>query len=109
MADSKDTVSCICCGKEEPAITSRVPFGGAMGDEIASGIGMYCWRAWMEQQLKIINEYRLNLGDARSTVLLKQACRQFLKLDGDEQAAVPETGPDKARELGNLPEQEQQD
>ena len=85
-------------------ITSHVPFGGEMRAEISAGVGMYCWRAWMEQQLKIVNEYRLNLGDSRSTELLSKACRQFLKLDGEEQAEVPETGPDKARELGNLPE-----
>jgi Fe-S cluster biosynthesis and repair protein YggX len=104
MADSQDMVSCVCCGKDEPIITSHVPFGGEMRAEIQSGVGMYCWRAWMEQQLKIINEYRLNLGDSRSSELLKKACRQFLKLDGDEQVEMPETGPDKARELGNLPE-----
>ena len=94
-------VTCATCGNTEPAIVVRVPFAEPTRGDILARVGGPCWLTWLEAQLKIINEYRLNLGDPSARALLDQACRQFLKLDGDE-GETPETGPDKARELGNL-------
>ncbi len=96
-----ENVTCACCGREEPSISGRVPFGQPTRGEVQARVGARCWQVWLETQLKIINEYRLNLAEPASREMLDQACRQFLKLDegADE---VLETGPDKARELGNL-------
>ncbi len=95
-----ENVTCACCGQQEEPISARIPFGEPTRGEIKARVGSGCWGVWLETQLKIINEYRLNLGDPASGELLDQACRQFLKLD--EGAEVLETGPEKARELGNL-------
>lgn len=100
---SEATVICHVSGKEEPAISARIPFREPLKSEVQEKIGAFTWRQWMDQQLKIINEYRLNLGDPSSRDVLERAARQFLQLDGGEGGAVPETGVDKAKELGNLP------
>lgn len=101
---SQTTVKCVTCGQDEPAITARIPFPPAVRQDIAARVGGGCWQTWLDQQLRIINEYRLNLGDPASHELLRQACYHFLKLEDAETAELPETGPDKARELGNLSE-----
>jgi|ETNmetMinimDraft_26_1059896.scaffolds.fasta_scaffold108572_2 Fe-S cluster biosynthesis and repair protein YggX len=96
-----ENVTCACCGQQEPPVGVRVPFGEPTRGEILARVGAPCWRTWLDTQLMIINEYRLNLSDPASREMLDQAARQFLKLDGGA-AEVLETGPDKARELGNL-------
>lgn len=96
-----ENVTCACCGKAEAAITGRVPFAEPTRSELLSRVGAACWQSWLEAQLKIINEYRLNLAESSSRELLDQACRQFCKLDEEDGESLL-TGPDKARELGNL-------
>ncbi len=96
------TVHCVTCGQDEPPITLRVPFRDPLKAEILANVGAGCWRNWLDQQLKIINEYRLNLADDSARALLERAAREVLHLGGGDQEAVLATGPEKARELGNL-------
>ena len=96
------TVTCVTCKKEAPAITGRIPFPGDLKAEIQGSVCASCWSGWMAQQLKIINEYRLNLAEKRSHELLETQVRQFLHLSGAADVADAAVGPDKARELGNL-------
>ena len=100
---SKDTVVCHVSGKEEPRISGRIPFRDPLKSEVVEKIGSYTWKLWLDQQLKIINEYRLNLGDPSSHDVLEKGARQFLHLDGGDGSAAPVTGIEKAKELGNLP------
>ena len=100
---SDKTIVCHSSGKEEPSISGRIPFREPLRSLVQDKIGAYTWTLWLDQQLKIINEYRLNLGDPSSRDTLENAARQFLKLDGGDGASVPLTGVDKAKELGNLP------
>lgn len=100
-----ERVQCVTCGKFEAKIAARVAFREPLRGEIFANVCAPCWSDWMAQQLKIINEYRLNLAEDSSRVLLERAARDALKLGGgDAAAAAPVTGPEKARELGNLPE-----
>lgn len=101
---NETTVKCATCGNDEPTITARVPFPKAVREDLIARVGGGCWQTWLDQQLRIINEYRLNLGDPASHELLRQACYTFLKLEEAEEAQLPATGPDKARELGNISE-----
>lgn len=98
---SVDPVHCRRCGASEPAISGRVPFRDPLRSEIVAGIGQRCWSEWQAQQLRILNEYRLNLAEERSRAVLESAARSFLHLGGDENPG-PATGPEKAKELGNL-------
>ena len=94
------TVDCVVTGRTEPAISGRVPFREPLRSEVIANVGATAWAQWLEQQVKIINEYRLNLADVRSRDILEEQARLFFKLGANGEAA--EVGPDKARELGNL-------
>jgi Fe-S cluster biosynthesis and repair protein YggX len=98
-------VHCVTCGREEATIAGRVPFPEPLRGEILANVGAPCWQEWLATQLKIINEYRLNLAEERSRELLAKAARETLKL-GEGGGVDLVTGPAKARELGNLPEGE---
>lgn len=100
---SDNTVTCHTSGKNEPRISARIPFREPLKSEVQDKIGSFTWQLWMDQQLKIINEYRLNLGDPASRDIIENAAREFFKLGG-EGGQLLETGADKARELGNLPD-----
>jgi Fe-S cluster biosynthesis and repair protein YggX len=72
-------VQCVKCGKEKPAIT--VPaYGGKLGEEIKTKICNDCWKEWMEQSVKVINELRLNMAEADHRKQLTNFMREFLKL-----------------------------
>ena len=96
------TVTCVLSGREEAAISKRVPFREPLRAEVLASVGAPAWERWLEQQVKIINEYRLNLADPRSRDILEEQARIFLGLGGASDGARAEVGPDKARELGNL-------
>jgi Fe-S cluster biosynthesis and repair protein YggX len=96
------TLRCTTCQTDGPPITGRIPFREPLKGTIQQRVCATCWAGWRDQQLKIINEYRLNLGDDSARALLEQAVGDFLRLSGDGDASVPVTGPEKARELGNL-------
>ena len=80
-----------------PAIDGHIPFDTPLRDQVRETICGRCWRAWLEVQIKVINEFALNLGDARSHAIIEAHARDFLGLsDGSE------TGMDFAR-LGEKP------
>ncbi len=99
---SNPTVTCVTCKQEGPAITGRIPFRGDLKAEIQGSVCAPCWSNWMAQQLKIINEYRLNLAEKRAHEVLEAQVKQFLHLSGAADVDDAAVGPDKARELGNL-------
>jgi Fe-S cluster biosynthesis and repair protein YggX len=72
-------VQCVKCGKEKAAIA--VPaYGGKLGEEIKAKICNDCWKEWMEQSVKVINELRLNMAEADHRKQLTNFMREFLNL-----------------------------
>lgn len=57
------------------------PFPGSLGLEITRAIDQQAWQQWLEMQIKIINENRLNLSEATDRQLLLQQLRQFLQTE----------------------------
>jgi len=72
-------VKCAKCGKEKPGIASPA-YGGKIGDELKAKICNDCWKEWMEQSVKVINELRLNLSNADHRKQLTNYMREFLNL-----------------------------
>jgi len=66
---------------------AKPPFGGALGKTIAESVCNDCWKSWVGEQTKIINEMRLSLGDPRAREILDRQMRLFLKLDEPGQPA----------------------
>lgn len=78
-------------------IASRIPFRGDLRQQVEENVCAVCWAAWLEMQIKVINELALNLGDARSHDLIEAHARDFLGLSGE-----PTTGTDFSK-IGEKP------
>lgn len=62
-------------GLDEP------PFFGKVGKEIFDNVSKEAWAEWEDLQLKILNEYRLDLADKEHRKVLTQQMRLFFGLD----------------------------
>ena len=88
-----ETVTCARCGEEKPSLPAP-PWPGEGGQEIHEKVCVDCWREWQAMQLRVINELRLNLGDAGDAATLDAHMRVFLGL------ADPSTLPEGMRGFG---------
>ena len=78
------TVFCSRLKQELPAITSRVTFVGAFADDIRRKVSQKAWQEWLDMQIKVINEYRLHLGEASHRQFLQDTAARFFCLDGGD-------------------------
>ena len=86
-----DEVFCIRHEENEPAITSHIPFRGELKDQVLANVCQQAWEEWLEEQVKIINEMALNLGDPRSHDIIEEKAREFFGFADKEYEAIPET------------------
>jgi len=73
------TMTCRRCTLARESL-EKAPFRGALGQKIFENICKDCWAEWQGMQTKIINEYRLSLGDPRGQEMLDQQLKIFLNL-----------------------------
>ena len=74
-------LTCTRCQKPgEPPPAQRIPFARKTRDRISSAICASCWKEWEGHEVKVINEYRLNLLEPEHRDLLTRACLEFLGL-----------------------------
>jgi Fe-S cluster biosynthesis and repair protein YggX len=59
-------------------IMTMDPFGDAVGAWIIAHISKESWEDWMEMSIKLINELRLDLGDASAQQVYDEHMRDFL-------------------------------
>ncbi|MGH7566627.1 MAG: Fe(2+)-trafficking protein [Gemmatimonadota bacterium] len=78
MAD----VTCIRCGEIRAGL-DRAPYPDAMGREIAEKVCAVCWEECKRMQVMVINEYRLDLSDARAQEILEKSIKDFLGIGPD--------------------------
>ena len=74
-----DTVKCSRCSGEKPAL-EKPPWPDTLGQQVQASICRDCWSEWLAVQIKIINEYRLNMGDPGSQKALTEQMKIFLNL-----------------------------
>ncbi len=94
MSDPIPTVMCSRHKQELPAITSRLTFSGPFADKIRQHVSQRAWSEWLDMQIKVINEYRLHLGEAAHRQFLEEMAAKFFCLDGSDGdlGAGPEGG-----------------
>lgn len=81
-------VKCAKLGAELPGL-DKPPFPGPMGQRIYEHISEQAWRMWREDmQIKVLNEYRLNMGDKRDHQVLMEQMLLFLNLAEGQTAEV---------------------
>lgn len=74
------TVMCSKYKKEMPAM-EKPPFGGEMGAKIYENVSAAAWEEWSKDvQIKVLNEYRLNMADPRDYQVLVDQMLRFLGL-----------------------------
>lgn len=74
------TVFCKRLKREAPGL-SEPPMFGKAGKEIFEHTSQEAWDEWQEMQLKIVNEYHLDLSDKESRKTLTKQMRVFLGFD----------------------------
>ena len=79
-------IKCKKLAKELPGL-EKPPFPGEMGKRIFDEISAEAWAMWSDLQIKIINEYRLNLGDKKDYDTL---VKQMLAFFGFEEGPLAE-------------------
>lgn len=85
---SKRMVNCRKFGKQLPGL-EQPPFPGEMGDQIYEHISEEAWRLWSEDmQMKVLNEYRLNMGDPKDYQTLVEQMMIFLNLQSGDVSEV---------------------
>ena len=62
----------------------EAPLFGALGQEVFEHTSKEAWDEWSEMQLKIVNEYHLDLSEKAHRKTLEKQLRAFLCLDGSE-------------------------
>ncbi len=69
-----------CHNPGEPPPAHRIPFPKKTRDRVGAAICASCWKEWEGHEIKVINEYRLNLLEPEHRDLLARACLEFLGL-----------------------------
>lgn len=54
------------------------PYPGALGKRVYEHISKDAWQQWLSRQTMFVNEYRLNLADAKARKMLEQEMENFL-------------------------------
>ena len=88
-----DEVFCIRHQRTGPAITAHIPFRGELKEQVLANVSQDAWNEWLVEQVKVINELALNLGDPRSHDIIEQKAREFFGFEGDGyQSIEPKEG-----------------
>jgi len=72
----------MCCKlKKELAGLEKPPFPGEMGEKIYQHVSAEAWGMWRnDMQIKVLNEYRLNMGNPKDYQVLVEQMLAFLNL-----------------------------
>lgn len=60
------------------------PYPGELGKKIYQHISKQAWQQWLNHQTMLINEYRLNMLDAKAREFLAKEMEKFLFGNGSE-------------------------
>ena len=88
------TVVCSRYKEELPAIEGRITFAGDFGARVLAEVSQKAWDEWWDMQIKVINEYRLHMGEPEHRKVLQDFAGKFFCFDGGdgELGAGPEGG-----------------
>ncbi|MDI1351194.1 MAG: oxidative damage protection protein [bacterium] len=77
------TIFCSKLQKEAEGM-KKPPFPGSLGTKIFDEISQEAWAMWLSHQTMLINEYRLNLIEAKSREFLKEEMQKYFFGEGSE-------------------------
>ncbi len=77
------TVFCIKLKKELEGL-DEPPQPGELGQRIYENVSKEAWRMWLQHQIMLINEYRLNLADPQAQKFLDEQMEAYFFGEGAE-------------------------
>ena len=81
-------VDCVKLLKSLPG-PEKPPFGGDLGKQIFEKVSKEAWLSWKnDMQIKVLNEYRLNMGDPKDYETLVKQMVLYLNLESGAAAEV---------------------
>lgn len=80
---SERMVKCKMLGKDLPGL-KRPPYRNELGRKLYEEVSDEAWRAWLQESVRIINTYRVDLGTPEGQkFMLEQTARYFGYEEGD--------------------------
>ena len=87
MAEER-IVRCVKFEKDLPGL-EKPPFSGEVGQKIFEHVSKQAWLSWRDEvQIKVLNEYRLNMANPRDYQFLVDQMLLFLNLKAGAAAEV---------------------
>lgn len=74
-------VHCLKLGREAEGLKAP-PYPGALGKRIYDNVSAEAWQGWVKHQTMLINEYRLNMMDAKARQFLAQEMEKYFFGEG---------------------------
>lgn len=84
-----DTILCARCAQQKPALERRPPLPGDDAEKVHSNVCSDCWQEWREEEVRTINELRLNFMDPEAQRVLRERMLSYLGLSGAEDDETP--------------------
>jgi Fe-S cluster biosynthesis and repair protein YggX len=72
-------IKCSRCGRVAGKMPEQ-PFGGELGAQIWGSVCGACFKEWIHQGTKVINELRLNLTEKAAQDVYDQHMKEFLNI-----------------------------
>ena len=70
--------------KQELEGLNEPPQPGELGQRIFENVSKEAWKMWLQHQIMLINEYRLNLADPKAQEFLDQQMEAYFFGEGAE-------------------------
>jgi Fe-S cluster biosynthesis and repair protein YggX len=93
-ADPNRLVHCIKLGKELPGLT-RPPFPNDVGQLIYERVSKEAWDLWLQESVRYINTYRVDLSSREGTDFMLNQLKIWLGLEEGDLAATAWTPPEE--------------
>ncbi len=90
-------VDCIKLGKRLPGLR-RPPFPNAIGEQIFASVSQEAWDQWLQESVRLINTYRVDLATKEGTEFLVKQLRIWFGFEDGELAATAWTPPSETKE-----------
>jgi Fe-S cluster biosynthesis and repair protein YggX len=65
-------VKCRKLGKELPGLPFKPPIGGELGDKIYAEVSLEAWQMWLQDSVKYVNTYRLDLTSKEAQAFMRK-------------------------------------
>lgn len=93
--DPERKVHCIKLGEELPAMATP-PFPTEFGKELQEKVSKKAWDEWLQESVRYINTYRVDLSSREGTEFMLKQLRIWLGLDEGELAKTAWTPEEQA-------------